>query len=351
MSARASFGILLALTLASPCALAQQPALTPKAAAQESYGKGLKLANQADAKGDPSLFEAAYLQFAQAYAIYPDDKVLWNLAASEFHTKRFVDAIRHFRAYDEHQHVAAQASHPDHARFLRLIAEAEAATGRITVEAPRGSEVQLDGKVVGVAPLPGPLDVMPGDHTVEARSGAQRKTLQVSVLAGQAMPVALVLDTTALVATPVVTGGIEPSPVGTVAHPESSAPYWTERRTVGVVIAGVGVAGMVVGGVFGVLRGGETSDASKARAQVGTGSSACDSPTAARTAPCASERSALQSNSTDAHLEEGFLIGGGVLLAAGLVTTFWPTTSKVTTVGTSPTFGPQMAGVQWAGRF
>jgi hypothetical protein len=97
---------LLSLLVASPAAaqsadppLTSVPA-TAKAAAQESFARGNRLFNQAEQKHDRTLYEAAYLQFSQAFAIYPDDRILWNLIVSEIKTDRDVDGLRHLRAYN-----------------------------------------------------------------------------------------------------------------------------------------------------------------------------------------------------------------------------------------------------------
>jgi hypothetical protein len=131
----------------------------------------------------------------------------------------------------------------------------------------------------------------------------------------------------------------------------------TTRRWVGVGIAGVGVVGLVLGGVFGAERGSETSDANAARARAlattggGVSTRACFSPSAASASACSSLSSALQSNGTDAHLEELFLISGGMLLAVGAVTTLWPSWSSGSNVTLTPAVGPRVAGLQWAGSF
>jgi hypothetical protein len=130
-------------------------------------------------------------------------------------------------------------------------------------------------------------------------------------------------------------------------------PYWNGRRTVGVVIAGVGVVGLVVGGVFAGQRGSETTDAAAAQKQIGSSGSACQTPTSASlTASCASLSNALSSNGNDAHAEGVLLVGGGVLAAVGLITAFWPNGSPPPAVTSLvPTTGPHMAGLVWKGGF
>jgi hypothetical protein len=102
--------------------------------------------------------------------------------------------------------------------------------------------------------------------------------------------------------------------------------------------------------VFGAERGSDTSSASAAQSKVGSNGSAC-SGNASSSAACTSLASALSSNVTDGRLEEQLLLGGGVLVAIGVVTTFWPVATKAATSGLTPTVGPHVAGLQWAGSF
>jgi hypothetical protein len=121
---------------------------------------------------------------------------------------------------------------------------------------------------------------------------------------------------------------------------------------VGIVIAGVGVVGMVVGGVFGAERGGESSDAVTARGQVSTPiPSSCYSPSTANGSACSSLSSALSSNGSDAHIESVMLVGGGVLVAVGLITAFWPEGKDAPTSGLAPSVGPHNAVLKWSGSF
>jgi hypothetical protein len=130
-------------------------------------------------------------------------------------------------------------------------------------------------------------------------------------------------------------------------------PYWTGRRTAGLVISGVGVVGLVLGGVFGGERGGDTTSAKNARSQVmGATTTSCYNPSGANTSACTALANALSSNGSNAQLEESFLVGGGVLLAIGLVTTFWPGHgTEAPMPALQPLAGPHLAGLQWGASF
>ena len=180
----ASAVVALAL-LATAHADAQEPATTARAAARESVAKGGRFFTQAEKKHDRSLYEAAYLQYAQAFAIFPDDRVLWNLAVCEIRTDRFIEGLDHLRTYDAHLHVLAQASHPDHAMLTALLKEGNAATGHLAIDAPAGAVVSVDGKGLAThAPIVGPVDVQPGDHVVTAQLDAKSARVVITTPAG-----------------------------------------------------------------------------------------------------------------------------------------------------------------------
>jgi PEGA domain-containing protein len=55
------------------------------------------------------------------------------------------------------------------AKIDELMAIALAKVGTVTIEAPEGADVLLDGRAVGRAPLREPIFVDPGDHAFEVR--------------------------------------------------------------------------------------------------------------------------------------------------------------------------------------
>jgi hypothetical protein len=155
-----------------------------------------------------------------------------------------------------------------------------------------------------------------------------------------------------------VVAPVPPSPPPSVLTPAKSEPYWNGRRTVGVVIGGAGVVAMVVGAVVGTNRSTQTGNAATAltaaeNANPGAPKNgACVNPPAAGDSACTALSNALNSNGTDAHIEETLLIGGAVLVAVGLVTTFWPAGPEGPPAAQlAPITGPHVAGLQWSGSF
>jgi hypothetical protein len=327
MTSRLPLGAILAVLLGSTRVHAE-PAMTPKAAAQESYSKGVKLANLADFKHDRALFEAAYLQFAQAYSIYPDDKILWNLAFCELETQRYLDSLKHLHLYDQHQHVLAAPNHHDYAQLVRFLHEAANATSHLTITAPAGSEVKVDGLAVGVAPLADVIDVMPGIHTLEAK-GAHAG---ITVTAGESTTVELKEPTTpAAVVAPVPV--VPPPPVPGTSSPRSDS---TARNVTGIALLGVSAISFAAAAGLGADRGSKASDADGLRASIGGNSSACAG--AHPSAACQQLSSLVSTHDSDANAETGLLVAGGLLAVAGAaVFAFWhPSTPKAAVTWWSP---------------
>ena len=329
----------LAMILQIAPAYAQTEAA--KAQALKRYQEGVAL-------HDRGKEEEAYLQFVEAYAVVQTPPILFNLARTEQLTGRHVAAAEHFRAYlaiPEHPRVTPALR----AKAQGYLTELQPLLGHIVVEAPAGAALTVDGKAASGSNV----EVEPGPHTVAAKVGDRSTFVNVTVVAGATVPAHIELAATPVVVapvpavtppsvTPVTPPPIEPPP------PTQPASWWTTRREVGVAVAGVGVVGLVLGGVFGGERGGDTSSASTAQSTVGPNPSACFHSTSAS---CGSLSNALQSNGSAAGVETGFLVGGIAVLAAGLLTTFWPTGGDAHASALVPSIGPHGGSFSWTGSF
>lgn len=97
------------------------------------------------------------------------------------------------------------------------------------------------------------------------------------------------------------------------ASPDQPAPHGLSRRTLGLVVGGVGVGAVITGAVFGLLASSATSDYEKhCGSNIHEAPNVCDSTGV----------SGHDDASTKAALSTGFFIGGGVLAAAGAVLWF-----------------------------
>lgn len=144
--------------------------------ARQRFEEGVKLFD----KGD---YERARAAFLQAWALKKHPAVLLNLAQCELRSGEHVAAARHFAQY-LHEYPDTPESQQDVAR--RGLAEARLETGQLDIAVDmEGAEIFVDGESVGRAPLPGPLDVTPGTHTIEVKlAGTAPVSQQAAVTAG-----------------------------------------------------------------------------------------------------------------------------------------------------------------------
>ncbi len=169
-----------AVTIAGPT-FAQADDATTKAA-RARFQEGVSLF-------DKGQYEAARAAFLQAYALRKHPAVLLNLAQSSLKSGRALEAAKYFQQFLREASNATPAQKNDAERGL---SESRQKIGRIEVSAPVGSEISVDGAVVGTAPLSEPVDVEPGNHTVKARlPDGSTETKSATARAGEKVPVQL----------------------------------------------------------------------------------------------------------------------------------------------------------------
>lgn len=154
---------------------------------------------------DMKQYEKARAAFLQAYALKEHPAVLLNLAQSELRSGHEADAAGHLAKYLREN---ADASAADRTKAEEGLTEAKAKVHELTVTSEKAAEIYLDGKLVGTAPLPDPIYLTPGSHTVEARKGGETVKEDVTAVAAQSTPLELKF------------GGSEVAPVGPVATPK-----------------------------------------------------------------------------------------------------------------------------------
>src|SRR5271155_4773938 len=165
---------------AAPCALASDDSVERDA--QARFEEGLQRVKAGD-------FDAARLSFVEAYAVLHRPRILWNLALSEEKTGHPLDALAHFKqvAGDD------QADPSDRTDAQAHISTLEDRTGHLDVRAPEGASIEVDGgNLTEMAPLSGPVDVLPGRHIIAARLGRSAGSLAVDV--GPGVPVGVDLS-------------------------------------------------------------------------------------------------------------------------------------------------------------
>lgn len=183
------------------------------------------------------------------------------------------------------------------------------------------------------------IEVDPGQHTFTFVASDGTKVEQpFAVNEGQkAQAVAVTIPTAASQA------AIKPQ---TTPTPPPEQPFWTTPREIAVAAGGVGVAGLVVGGIFGLMASSAWNNAQKE----------CGSPSS-----CPQRAQALSDHNTtmtDATISTVGFIAGGVLVAGGA--TLWlvagHSSSEATQpaqagLGLSPVVGPRVAGLSLKGGF
>jgi len=312
-----STALLLAVALASSPARAQSP--DERAVAELLFEQGRTLVEAGDfADACPKLAESqrvdpaigTMLWLADCYASNGQTASAWAW---------FVDVSGvAARKKDAREQVARAKASALEARLSRLMVVVPPGA------ATSGLEVRRDGVAVGQAEwgLPVPLD--PGIHTVSARAPGHRPwsatirlatgptslsvtvpVLEVETAPPSPAPPPLPAGPADAAATP------RPSaaPVAPTDRPATAPRYWSSQRYLGVALAGAGVVGIVVGGVFS-LEAKSTYDEST--------SGPCNANNV-----CSREglndRSSAQSMATVATVAMGV---GAAALAAGAVTFF-----------------------------
>ncbi len=176
--------------------------------ASAGYGKGVKRsapkaagvtwnekASAAIARRD---FAEAHKVLDDAYRQAPEPGKLFllaTLAQAEGRAQESLDLYRRF--------LADAANGPAESRSLaeKALAGPRPPSGEVLVEGDRGAVVSVDGRPVGVLPLPTPLWLSPGTHKITVSQGSKRQEDQYKVLASRSAELRFNLSSDVVVAT------------------------------------------------------------------------------------------------------------------------------------------------------
>ncbi len=140
-----------------------------KAQAQALLGQGTKLYQQGDVADALEKFQAAY-------AAFPSPKLIFNIGQANRDLSRPVEALE---AFEKFLVGAADASPEMIADARKSVAQLQKKLGRIQVDCESaGAEVSVDGKSVGLAPLPDLIWVTPGRHQVTAKHASAAPAIE-----------------------------------------------------------------------------------------------------------------------------------------------------------------------------
>jgi hypothetical protein len=266
----ASAWALGACLLVSAAAKAQaQEDPTATAAARERFKEGV-------AYFDQKQYEKARAAFVQAYALKKHPAVLLNLAQSELRSSHERDAAKHFSSYLRD---ATDASAAEREAAQVGLAAAKLVVGEIQVAAETGGEVFVDGTSEGIAPLPGPIFVDAGSHTLELKKGGKVASQSVSLKPGDSREVKLALSAEGAPAAP-APGGPAAATNAPAAEPESgttepaparqreSFAHWVTTSPAGVIPAGATVLLGLGAGGFAIASNSAYKDADEIGQQI-----------------------------------------------------------------------------------
>jgi len=174
-----SLVLLTVLAQASPLTADPQA----KAQAQELLSQGSKLYRQGDLAGALEKFEAAYVAF-------PSPKLMFNIGQAKRDLGRPVEALESFQRFLAE---ATDASPETMAEARNSVAELRGRLGKIRIDCDTaGAQIAVDGKSVGLAPLPDLIWATPGRHQVTAKHVSAAPAIEdVEVAAGSARTVTL----------------------------------------------------------------------------------------------------------------------------------------------------------------
>lgn len=244
---------LVVCTASAP--LLAQPA--QKAEAARHHSRGLSLV-KAHAYGE------AIAEFNQAYDLGRDFAVLYDIAQAYISIDQPVFAVDTLRKY-----LSQGGNRVPAARRKAVEAEVSEQEGRIATLLVRpnvtGASIRLDGIEVGTAPMSEDLRINAGAHLIAVAAegyrpweqpvdlvGGEQKILDIRLEAKMA-PAAPPASPAPAPATTGASAITAPIPVAAVEQPAqpASPPMSTERK-VAFGLAGLGVAALTMGGVYGM---------------------------------------------------------------------------------------------------
>lgn len=337
-----ALGLLSAGTLVARSASAADPG-----AAAPLVAEGIEHFRQQD-------YEAARTAFSRAYALDPVPSTLMDLALAELQSGHPVDAVRHLR-----QFVVDPAAAPAKVAVVRekWLPRAEAETSRLAIDGPAGAEFLVDGVLYGALPHREPIDIGVGAHTVVVRADGWSRSSSVVTRAGETA--AVHIEKPPDRSTPTTVPSHQPSAVNApMTTPEASPqphdmtqakpPFWTTTRTVGVIVAGAGIASLISGFAFAAAASSAEDQANGLAAQLGP--SGCTLMPASQ--QCSDLQSAHDEQSRDHTLNLVFVSVGAAAVAVGAVLFLLPvpkTQSRQPAL--APMVAPGVAGLTLRGGF
>lgn len=128
-------------------------------------------------------YEEARVKFKAAYGLKKRPSIVLNLANSELQTKRYLDAIAHYKEVMS----LPEAKQDDKDEAKTNLEQAKKQVGTVVIDAPTGTAVTVDGESKQV-PVDGEIYLAPGPHTIVLK-GAKETVEKANLSAGQSITV------------------------------------------------------------------------------------------------------------------------------------------------------------------
>ncbi|MBN1606578.1 MAG: PEGA domain-containing protein [Polyangiaceae bacterium] len=284
------------------------------AQARQHFDRGLELV-------DDGQYSEAIVEFGRCYELKPHYAVFYNIGQAYIALAKPVEAAAALRRYLDEGGKAIDAKRK--AAVQKEIQRQEARIATLDIRVlPAGATVRLDGTELGRSPLSAPVSVGVGTHTVTASlmgyepgeatatvAGGDHGSVELSLAplarpgAGFAAPPPPPPLAAGAPAAPQSTEPMPAAPVPAVPPVPDTGSSGSTMRTVGVVLAATGVAGLGAGATCWFVASSKHEDALSEH-QLGNIASA--------------HRLQSQSEQLVPYVNIGF-IGGGLLAAAGTV--------------------------------
>ena len=235
--------VLLGTLLLARTATAADPKPAEVAAARVLAKEGVQLANAHDCAG-------AIEKLARAEALYHAPTILGRLGECQVAVGKLVAGTESLRkvVLEDLGPRPPQAFVAAKQRAQKVLQGAEPRLAKLTVkvQGPAAADVTLDGEALPASMLGVATPVDPGNHKIHAGAdGFAAKDAEVALGEGKSETVELTLVAVPVVARPKPVEE-KPAPMVTRAPPERPS------RVPVLVALGVGVAGLAIGGGFGV---------------------------------------------------------------------------------------------------
>ena len=240
-------------------------ALRPVAAAAETpRERAIELADEGSKLLETKNYAGAVEKFDAAFALVAVPVFALQSANALEMAGRFVEALGRFRAASEMKPEPSwsKIQHDAQATARERQQRLAARTPRLIVAVSGGpaERVELDGREATPNELAAGVLVDPGEHRVIAHAGTKSAEQLVALTEGQTRRIELVLPSDARSVASAEKSSEKAPPMGTGAPPASERSSSSAARTIGWVALGAGAAGVVVGGVSGLMALGKKSD-------------------------------------------------------------------------------------------